>query len=688
MQWFNDWKVRTKLLAAFGVVLAIVVVQSLVAFRATTANSESAAWTAHTHEVIGKATDALAALVDMETGYRGFLVTGRDEFLAPYEAGQTRSREALTELATLTADNPTQVARWKDLEARATAWEREVTTPGIALRRSVLAGTAAQTELVDWETSGKGKQHFDGMRTVFAEAVQAERQLLDARSADSARTSSGLLYVIVGGTLVVVALGLTIAYLLARRIGSAMNELAGAAQSLARGDVDVSLAIDSKDEVGELARAFKEMIATQREMTQSAVAIAAGDVSVEVRPRSDRDALGHAFVGLLGTLKALVKETTSLVAAATAGQLSTRGNAGSFSGAYRDLVSGINQTLDAVVRPIDESSDVLARIAERDLTARVTGAYAGDFAKIKESINTAAATLEDAMGQVGIAAEQTASAGQQIASGSQALAQGSSEQAASLEEVSGSLNEMLASSQQTAASARDARRMADVARECVTQGAESMQRLSAAIATIKDSSDQTAKIVKTIDEIAFQTNLLALNAAVEAARAGDAGRGFAVVAEEVRSLAIRSAEAAKTTANLIEESVQSTASGVALNAEVSERLTEIDRHVSQVSVVISEIATAGESQSQSVKHINVAVTELNEVTQQVAANAEESASASEELASQSQALTAMISTFQYGANGSTDHEIFPAAHGDSATHPHRSSAASRTRRKQPHLASF
>lgn len=659
MQWFNNWKIRTKLLAAFGVVLSIVGVQSVVAFRATTANAESAQWTDHTHEVIGVASVALASLVDMETGYRGFLVTGREEFLAPYEAGQMSALAALTTLQDLTSDNPEQVARWKDLQARAAAWRNEITQPGITLRRDVLDGTATQDEVIAWETSGKGKEHFDGMRAVFAEAVQAERTLLDARNASSARTSRQLLWVIVGGTLTVVLLGVVIAFLLAARIGTPMNQLADAARALSRGELDLELNIASRDEIGGLAHSFQEMIAAQRTMTDSAVAIAGGDVSMALQARGDKDALGHAFIGLRRTLNELVTETSALVRSATAGELKARGNTQAFSGAYRELIDGINQTLDAVVRPIDEASTVLAQIAQRDLTARVTGEYAGDFAKIKESINTAAATLDDALGQVSVAAEQTASAGQQIASGSQSLAQGSSEQAASLEEVSSSLTEMLASSTQTAANARDARRLADVARARVVEGASSMQRLSAAIASIKSSSDQTARIVKTIDEIAFQTNLLALNAAVEAARAGDAGRGFAVVAEEVRSLAIRSAEAAKTTALLIEESVQSTASGVTLNAEVTERLSEIDRHVSEVGGVIGDIASAGEAQSQSVQQINHAVTELNSVTQQVAANAEESASASEELASQSEALTAMLGTFRIGGEAGGAIDIFP-----------------------------
>jgi methyl-accepting chemotaxis protein len=176
-----------------------------------------------------------------------------------------------------------------------------------------------------------------------------------------------------------------------------------------------------------------------------------------------------------------------------------------------------------------------------------------------------------------------------------------------------------------------------------------MQRLSQAMEQIKATSDKTAKIVKTIDDIAFQTNLLALNAAVEAARAGDAGKGFAVVAEEVRNLAMRSAEAAKNTAELISEAVRKAEDGVILNHEVLSNLTGIVTQVHRVSEVMGEIAASSEQQSQGVTQLTAAVEQLNQVTQQTAASSEEAASTATELTEQAAEMQHLVQTFQLSA---------------------------------------
>ena len=175
---------RMKMFGGFGIALLIVAPVGAFSYKATGENQTNAGWIDHTYVVILEADGAVGELVNMETGYRGFLVTGQDEFLEPYNAGREAYKEHLAELKILTSDNPAQVGRWQDLEQRAAAWQAEVTEPGIALRREIVEGTKTEADVIAFETSGEGKRHFDGRRGVFAEAVGAEQALLEVRIAD------------------------------------------------------------------------------------------------------------------------------------------------------------------------------------------------------------------------------------------------------------------------------------------------------------------------------------------------------------------------------------------------------------------------------------------------------------------------------------------------------------------------
>lgn len=342
------------------------------------------------------------------------------------------------------------------------------------------------------------------------------------------------------------------------------------------------------------------------------------------------------------------EELGKVIKASEEGDLSVRGDLDRLDEVYRPMMAGINEIIDAVVRPVNEAGGVLERIAASDLTARMVGEYKGDYAKIKDNLNTAAQSLESALLDVSDCASQVGAASSQISEGAQKLAEGASSSASSIEEISASLQEMQAMTAQNADNAGQANKLAGEAVASADKGSEAMVKMEEAINKIKASSDQTAKIVKTIDEIAFQTNLLALNAAVEAARAGDAGKGFAVVAEEVRALAQRSAEAAKNTAELIDGAVKNADGGVSITQEVRTILVDIVEGSKKVNGLISEIASASKEQADGIKQITEGVTSMDKVTQENSANSEESAAAANQLNEQASRLNDMIGQFNLG----------------------------------------
>jgi len=275
---------------------------------------------------------------------------------------------------------------------------------------------------------------------------------------------------------------------------------------------------------------------------------------------------------------------------------------------------------------------------------------------ITNPINRAMAGIEEA-------SEQVRTASEQVASASQELAEGSSEQAASLEETSSALEQMAAMTRQNADNAKEATQLMGQSGRIVEQANQSMGLLTSSMGQITVASEQTQKIIKTIDEIAFQTNLLALNAAVEAARAGEAGAGFAVVADEVRNLALRSAEAAKNTANLIEGTVKSIREGSQLVEKTNAEFGQVTDSVLKSGELIREIAAASEEQSQGIGQVSHAVAEMDKVTQKNAASAEESASASEQMKAQAGQLRGYVEDLAQlvgGADGLIDVHCFPS----------------------------
>lgn len=433
--------------------------------------------------------------------------------------------------------------------------------------------------------------------------------------------------------------------LVAKKISSPIRKITQISQNIAKGNLGDIVDIYRGDEVGKLADAFREMAGALSRKTQVARKIANGDLDIALESVSPTDELGQAMIMMRERISSLLYDVDRISQAAVDGNLDYRADATIHGGEFARIIQGINDTLDSVNKPIKEAKDVLERVALRDLSARVLGEYQGDHALIKKAVNEAVTNLEQNMQIVSANTRQFSNAAEQISSGSQSLAHHSSEQASSLEQIAHSLKMLSAMTSKNTADSLSVRDESVKTSEITTLGLERMKKLSEIIIRMKNSSDETAKIVKTIEGIAFQTNLLALNAAVEAARAGEAGKGFAVVAEEVRNLAIRSANAAKDSGNLINESVKIADNGVAMNSDVLQNLEDINNEVQQMKSILETLATENQKQTTGFDKINIAVEELNNLTQQNASNSEQSAGIAEELSSQAAEIKIMVSAF-------------------------------------------
>jgi signal transduction histidine kinase len=305
--------------------------------------------------------------------------------------------------------------------------------------------------------------------------------------------------------------------------------------------------------------------------------------------------------------------------------------AGAYEDDFRDVASRLDR---AELRALGTVTGVgvVAVLIAIGLAVRLARGVANPLQRLIQVLSTGSR-------QIGLAAQQFNEA-------SQSLAEGASQQAAALEETGASLEEMASMTRRNSDNACQANELTRRARGAAETGSQEMQSMVQAITAIQNSSDEIAKIVRTIDEIAFQTNILALNAAVEAARAGEAGLGFAVVAEEVRNLAQRSAQAAKETATKIEGAIQNTTSGVQLTQRVARALEDVVSSMRQVDDLAAAVASASKEQSQGIEQVNVAVSQVDKVTQATAARSEENASASEELKAQVRTLESAIQELQ------------------------------------------
>jgi len=439
--------------------------------------------------------------------------------------------------------------------------------------------------------------YYSPIRTTEGNVIGMIFSGLDATAMEKKQSNMVMVMIVILSALITIVV--FVASAISGGIAKPIKMLAGAAATLSEGDIenvhlDMPADAASKDETLQLAAAFKKLVEANIAQERLINFVARGDMTHSVHSRGDKDTLSNALQEMVDSTKKQV--------------------------------------------------NILELLSEGDLTADIAPRCKNDTMSL--AIKKTITDLNGTLNEINTSVDHVKNASGQISNGAQSLAEGANEQASSLEEVSSSLEEMSSMTKMNADNSNKSKEMVKSTTEALGQADEAMKRMAKAINTIKTSSDNTAKILKTIDDIAFQTNLLALNAAVEAARAGEAGKGFAVVAEEVRNLALRSAEASKNTAAMIDESVKSADMGVKITEEVAKSLSSAVERAGKVTGLINEIATASNEQALGIEQVNTAVMSMNQVTQQNAASSEESASAASNLNTQANELANRVHQFK------------------------------------------
>jgi len=456
---------------------------------------------------------------------------------------------------------------------------------------------------------------------------------------------------------------------------SPINTTAGYIERIAKGDIPEKITEEYKGDFNEIKQNLNMLIGATGEITMIAGQLAAGNLKSKVRERSDKDKLMQAMNAMIQRLDGLLHETNALIHAVQEGRLDARGNAGGFTGCWRELVVGVNSLIDAFVEPINVTAAHIDRISKGDIPEKITEEYKGDFNQIRKNLNlligamngiTQAAEemadgnltvavaersaqdklmralnamirrLHEVVINVKAASENVAAGSEYLTSVSEQMSQGASEQAGSAEEVSSSMEEMAANISQNADNAGRTEKMAITSAENAGEGGK---RVAETVTVMKD----IARKISVIEEIARQTDLLALNAAIEAARAGEHGKGFAVVASEVRKLSEKTQRAAAEIGDLAVFSV-----GVAEKA--GNMLAGIVPEIRKTAELVQEISLASKEQNVGAEQVNKAVQELDKVIQQNASAAEEMNSTSEELSVQAETLRHTIAFFKVNEN--------------------------------------